>query len=490
MTNTDATHFEALYPPTTREKEVEKILTFVREGKSCQLVSLPGAGRSNLLGLLSFNRNVRIKFFGEENQKWYHFVYCNFSELRKKPLFEAEKYLFLSLVDSMRERKMEEEYKKASQILKESLSFNDELVLFQGLKKIIDILAIENEFTIVFLFDRFEEYVPMLSPEFFSNLRILRGRAKYRFSVVFSLNRPLEDTIESALFADFYEFLAGNIIYLPLFDKKGFEFRLLYMEKVTGKKIDKKILDKILNLTAGHGKLTRVSIEAMLAENVEALRGNDARYVKGKSVTYLNTKDLTAKRYGLPNRVTLPSFLLEQKTVQGALLEIWNSLTPEEQSVILGTLVYPEDSRIRSWTSQDDSNYLTNVGLIKNHKIAIPLFEEFITRFRQDFSEAEKKKIILDQSGKILKGNEIISDKLTSYEFKLLKFLLENGDKVLEREEIINAVWHDLKSKEGVTDQALDQLIFRLRKKVETNPNDPKHIQTIKGRGLKLNQNS
>ena len=42
------------------------------------------------------------------------------------------------------------------------------------------------------------------------------------------------------------------------------------------------------------------------------------------------------------------------------------------------------------------------------------------------------------------------------------------------------------KTTEGVTDQALDQLIFRLRKKIEDDPNNPEFIQTIKGRGLKF----
>ena len=335
------THFESLYPPTTREKEVEKILTFVKEGKSCQIVSLPGAGRSNLLGLLSYNRNVRIKFFGEENQKWYHFVYCNFSEVRKKPLLEAEKYLFLSLVDSMRERKMEDEYKRASEIFKDSLSFNDELVLFQGLKKIIDILAIEKKLTIVFLFDRFEEYVPMLTSSFFSNLRILRGRAKYRFSIIFSLNRPLDDTIEPALFADFYEFLAGNIIYLPLFDKEGFDFRLSYMEKVTGKKMDKKLLEKILKLTAGHGKLTRVSLEAILAsDKFEARNSKLETNTNNQNKKVLDLKNSNFKIVSdFDIRISdLTSFLLEQKTVKGSLLEIWNSLTPEEQNCLMSNI--------------------------------------------------------------------------------------------------------------------------------------------------------
>ena len=169
-------HFESLYPENSRFDEIEKILRFAKEGKSAQLIGLPGVGRSNLLGLLSYNRTVRLKHLGED-QKWFHFVLLNFSEIRKKPLFEATKFIFLSLVDSLRERKMQE-HETMDKIFKESLLTNDEMVLFGGLKKAIDYLCIEKELTVVFLFDRFEEYVPMLSSEFFSNLSIFINKTK------------------------------------------------------------------------------------------------------------------------------------------------------------------------------------------------------------------------------------------------------------------------------------------------------------------------
>src|SRR3989338_8663838 len=432
-------HFESLYPDTSRFSEIEKALSFVKKGNSAQLVGLPGVGRSNLLGLLTYNTNARIKHLSE-NQKWFHFVLCNFSEIRKKPLFEATKFIFLSLIDSLRERKMSE-YQKLNEIFKESASTNDELVLFQGLKRAIDFICIEKELTVVFLFDRFEEYISMLSTDFFANLRILRNRAKYRFSIIFSLNRPLEDLIEPMLFADFYEFLAGNIIYLPLLDKPGLDFRISYLEKVSGKKIDKKSFEKIIFLTSGHGKLTRLSFEATLSNQESGIRNQE-----------------------------LENFFLEQKSVTGALYEIWLSLTPSEQKLLV--------------TNQlGTSGYLIDVGLIKDGKITIPLLEGFISIMKQSGSEAIQYDAV---SNEIRKGDVILSDSLTSSEFKLLKFLLESPDKIIEREEIIKSVWSDAKSTEGVTDQALDQLIFRLRKKIEDDPNNPTHIQTLKGRGFRF----
>ena len=462
------THFESLYPEDSRSREIEQALSFIKAGNSCQLIGLPGAGRSTLLGLLSFNHNVRVKHLGE-NQKWFHFVLCNFSEIRKKSLLEAEKFLFLSLIDSLKDRKFEEEYKKANGIFKESLELNDEQVLFQGIKKTIDLLAIEKELTVVFLFDRFEEYIPMLTPEFFTNLRILRNRAKYRFSVVFSLNRSLEDLIETSLFADFYEFLAGHFVFLPLMDKSGLDFRISYIEKITEKEIEKGILEEIIKLTGGHGKLTRLSIETVI-ENEKF------EYQSTKSET--NSKN---KKSNDKNVSDLMAFLLEQKVVLKSLSDIWNSLTPSDQQVISNKL------EVRSQQSDVDF-FLEKVGLLKNGGIAIPLFESFVSeKINLTIEQSNNLAIALDpNTNEIKKGDIILSDQLTSHEYRLLKFLIENKERTVEREEIINAVWKESQTTQGVTDQALDQLIFRLRKKIEADPNNPTHIQTVKGRGIRF----
>ena len=451
----EQTHFESLYPDTSRFAEIEKLLKFVKEGNSSQLVGLPGVGRSNLLGFLSYNRGIREKHL-EENQKWFHFVLCNFSEVRKKPLLDAIKFIFLSLVESLRERKMSE-FERVDKIFSQSTTTADEMVLFNGLKQAIDFLSIEKELTVVFLFDRFEEYVPMITPEFFTNLRSLRNRAKYRFSVVFSLNRELEELIEPTLFADFHEFLADNIIYLPLLDKPGLDFRISYLEKVSGKKLGKEKVEEVIKLTGGHGKLTRLCLEATLPASISQL-------------TTYNTDDLK-------------SYLSEQKSIKGALYEIWSSLLPEEQKFLAGL----NTSEVTEWAPQRWMlEKLGLVGLVKDNKVTIPLFEKFITTLlRQDFGRAQR--LTFDpKTNEIKRGDITLSESLTSSEFKLLKFLLENKDKVIQRDKIIQAVWKEDKTTAGVTDQAIDQLIFRLRKKIEKDPNNPMHLQTIKGRGIRF----
>ncbi len=441
-------HFESLYPADTRFAEIEKILNFIKEGSSCQVVSVPGAGRSNLLNLLAYNRNVRIKHVSKEKQSQFHSVYLNFAEIRKRPLIDATKFIFLNLVDSLRDRKKDQEYAAANQIFKDSIEFKDELVLSQGLKKTVDYLALEKDLTIIFLFDRFDEYIPVVDSEFFANLRVLRNRAKYKFSVVFSLSRPLEESLEATLIADFYETVAGKIVYLPLYDKPGVDFRIAYLEKITSKKLNKQLLGEVLTLTGGHSNLMRLSAEALLAGEQK-----------------------------FANKLILRKFLLEQKPVRSALFAIWNSLTPSGQNLI--------SSNLKNQSSNtQEMTYLENVGLIKNGFLTISLLSDYIKEKASLLKQNENFSI--NEAAEILKGEMVLSDKLTSLEYRLLKFMLENKDRILEKEEIINAVWKEAKTTLGVTDQALDQLIFRLRKKIEENPNAPQYIQTIKGRGFKF----
>jgi hypothetical protein len=435
-------HFEALYPDAARLTEIGQIARYIKEGSSCQLIGLPGSGRSTLLSLLAHNRQVRAKHFGDKH-KAVHFVMVNFSEVRKRSLFDVMKFLFLNLTESLRERRMLEENKAVGDIFREHLKFGDELILFQGFKEAIDYLGLKKEITVVFLFDRFEEYLPMVTDAFFTNLRTLRNRAKYKFSVVFSLYRPLETFLESAVLADFYEFVAGHVVYLPLSDAKTTDFRVAYIEKITEKKISPDNFKQILELTGGVGRLVKLAVEAVLVAG-------------GKTQS--------------------ADFLLSQKPIKNALLEIWSILTPAEQTALLRG----------QYDDAEVAQYLEQVGLIKEQKIQIPLL---VTLLHSELGQEPtgKTRIVYDQAtNTIRKGEELLSDQLTGSEFRLLVYFLHHPERIVEREELMSAVWGDNKSTAGITDQAIDQLIFRLRRKIEADPNNPVQLQTVKGRGFRF----
>src|SRR5581483_866908 len=332
----NATNLEGMYPNDACYEPIQKLLHFVKEGNSAQIIGLPGVGKSNFLKLLIYNRGVYVKHLGNNNS--FHFVYLSFTELRSKPLQETTKYIFLSILDSLSKLKMDVEYEKIHNLFKENLVLQDELLLFNALKKAVDFLANDNKLTLVFLCDRFEEYLPSINKEFFAELRALRDIAKYRFSVVFALNRPLEDVVDAVEFADYYEFLAGHIIYLPLYDKLMQEFRIDYLQKAIGKEVDKSQLKQIFELTGRHSKLTRVALEACLNEQ--------------------NSKD------------NFIDFLLSQKSIIGVLYEIWNALTPAEQKHLF--LMQSDNP------PTDSHEYLIKTGLLSQQSLNIPLIIPFM----------------------------------------------------------------------------------------------------------------
>jgi DNA-binding response OmpR family regulator len=82
----------------------------------------------------------------------------------------------------------------------------------------------------------------------------------------------------------------------------------------------------------------------------------------------------------------------------------------------------------------------------------------------------------------LIRGHPI-SEKLTSNEYKLLSFLYQNADEVKNRDEIIVAVYQ---ATEGVSNQAIDSLVFRLRQKIEVDAGSPVYLVTERGRGYRL----
>lgn len=72
---------------------------------------------------------------------------------------------------------------------------------------------------------------------------------------------------------------------------------------------------------------------------------------------------------------------------------------------------------------------------------------------------------------------------MTAQEFKVLKFLMENAERVVSREELLNEVWgyHNYPSTRTV-----DNHILKLRQKLEKDPAQPIHFRTMHGAGYKF----
>lgn len=113
---------------------------------------------------------------------------------------------------------------------------------------------------------------------------------------------------------------------------------------------------------------------------------------------------------------------------------------------------------------------------------------ELLSRIKSLLRRVGKK------SNQIIKINDITIDTnqfkvykkdveldLTSLEYRLLLFLIENRGQVLTREQILNSMWDSFDK--YVNDNTLTVYIKRLREKLEEDPLNPTIIKTVRGIG-------
>jgi DNA-binding response OmpR family regulator len=73
---------------------------------------------------------------------------------------------------------------------------------------------------------------------------------------------------------------------------------------------------------------------------------------------------------------------------------------------------------------------------------------------------------------------------LSPKEFALLAHLYEHHGQVCSKDDIGTAVWPEYH--EGVYDYQIENLVRRLRSRIESDPADPQLLLTVRGRGYKL----
>ncbi len=81
---------------------------------------------------------------------------------------------------------------------------------------------------------------------------------------------------------------------------------------------------------------------------------------------------------------------------------------------------------------------------------------------------------------KVFKGDNAIA--LEPKTFLLLTYLIENRDRLVEKRELLDAVWKDT----AVTENCLTREIGKLRRSLGDDPKTPKYIQTVHTRGYRF----
>lgn len=96
------------------------------------------------------------------------------------------------------------------------------------------------------------------------------------------------------------------------------------------------------------------------------------------------------------------------------------------------------------------------------------------------------RRLMLDmRARRVWIGKKEVLPALSISQFKLLQVLYEQPGKVVDRSELISGIWGD-EGAIGVSEQALDALIRRLRERLRTIDDSHEYLLTVRGHGLRL----
>lgn len=449
---------EAKYPLSFRKKEAKELGEHLKLRHSVELVGTKRVGISDFLRFFLFRRGIVQKYI---DKRAYHlFISVDLNDLVELEIFPFWILTFKRLNDAVQTAKVSEKLKKEINLLfLDSIQSRDTFLTLENLRVAL-FKTVKSELIPTIFLIRFDRIIDICDSQFFSNLEGLVDSSARKLAYVFTSFRKIDELAGEKLSRNFLQ-VFQNIIYIKpanIPDTKVVFDAFKRRYKISPKRrLEKKLID----VSGGHIQYLHLAI-IILEQELRKKKVGEQEILNAISGD---------------ERINLQSE------------EIWESLTKDEQKAL--SKIY-KDEKISN-QEQREARYLWDTGIVQTTKQAkqgrtllpilnsrkrqgatltmnsgrlfSPLFEDFLNR------EIEKK-----EQGE---GGEF-----TKKEKMLFEHLLNNLNKVCERERIIEAVWPESEEL-GVSDWTIDRLVARLREKLK-NRRSKYQVITVKTRGFKL----
>jgi len=287
-----------------------------------------------------------------------------------------------------------------------------------------------------------------LDPSLFRCLRAVRDAHKEQISCTVIVTDDLAcQRNDIAELDHFYRLVSRNVCGLGPYSEADAQQMIHYLASRRAIELNEPDTARLVELGGGHAGLLKAILSLLGNVNQES----------GLTELTLSFKD--------------------EPAVQAECKKVWDSLSTSERFA-LHTLACGAQADL------DILRRLKLKGLVRqSHSRPPTLFSPLFADFCRQQIPPSKERITLDRSLGIamIDGRRV---ELTELESEALYYLYKHQGQVCTKDELIENVYHQQYDRMagGVTDEALQTLISRLRAKVEP----PRYILTIRGEGYKF----
>lgn len=427
------TVIEANYPITFRQKDAEKLGQQLKNRHSVVLIGMKRVGISNFLRFFHNHKDIVKTYIRDGNN--HLFVPVDLNDLVERELFPFWALTLKRIVDTVERSVLANEVKKNIEALfLDSIQSKDLFLLIDNVRRSLIKIVEHNMLPTIFLL-RFDRMKDVATPEFFANLQGLKDATHHKLSYVFTSFRSL-DSLSPSVFTKSS---------LSMFSHD------MYMKPATRE--DTKIV------YATYKKRYKLQLTRSAEEGLFTIVDGYIQYLQLALIA------LHEKHAAVKTKDELYSYLLGDERTSLQSEELWESLNPEEQEILLKVI---HGQKIHDGENER-GRYLIDTGLLiegNGKQIFSPLFLSYVDKKKEDREDPTS------------------SVEFSKKEYALFTFLKEHEDEVCERERIIEAVWPQEQTL-GVSDWAIDRLVARVRNKLKLQKAHYE-IQTVKTRGYKL----
>jgi DNA-binding response OmpR family regulator len=215
----------------------------------------------------------------------------------------------------------------------------------------------------------------------------------------------------------------------------------------------------------------------LLVEDDDALSDSLSYYLKSEGFNVFLSHTTSSSKEILKN-VSIDLAILDITLPDGNGLDLCRSIRENRDIPIIFLTAMDEETDIINGFDIGADDYVTKPFKAR----------ELLSRIKSLLRRTVKKNdniikiedITIDpKQYKVYKNDKEID--ITSLEFRLLLFLIENKGQVLSREQILSSLWDNFDK--YVNDNTLTVYIKRLREKIESDPLNPKIVKTVRGIG-------
>ena len=458
-----------------RHLDVKRVISYLLEMKCVEVLGFSNIGKSALMRLLA-QPDVWTQEIGEISREFLPvYIDCNrMLEMTDQGFYEL---VLRCLQESGQEVAALPGLQAAYQTLVQPQNeIQVPLSFSKGLRAVLD----GTQRKLILLLDEFDEPFANIESRVFLNLRAEKDRNPDCLAYVTATNRPLttgRTGLHSSEFCELFAHQRWQLAPLTLPDVERYARQRAEDQGLTLTPSDVHFL---YQWTGGHPSMMEGLLRLLLhglgetSENPGPTPDPDAK----------DAQD----RWTLHRRLT--EEMRDNDTLQRECTKILQGFTEAENDALLS--LYRLDNRGAVIPQAQIEAHL--LGRLAEHHILLSVegklrpFSRLLAETIQRQGSAERgvaTQLRVDlESGAVL-VNGVAVETLTALEYKLMLLLNENEDKIVDKYQIVTAVWGE-EYLDAVDDARIEKLISRLRQKVEPNTSDPRFITTVRGRGYRL----